>query len=621
MSNSYDDMARYDQFLSQALQQGSEYQQLGANIAENYTDQYQQAKIGSVEAKTMGAELLFTTLPAAFPEVGRAIQKGAQVIKTYGELKEKAVSIQKGLQTLPDDLKSLAGDKYSQIETLVKEGSAKSIAQAQKMIDDLKSQGMAIKDQATSVVENAKSNISNIYQTAKGDLSKVNPDDIIDNVKKSIGYTEPSLLTTKDDLINNYKSLRSKLVDTVQTASKETDTRVAELRARMPNASYSEKLQIQNEIDKVKGSYNDLVGNLKGKLENIKTEAINRATPETRIADMKSSLSEEALSKLRAMTPEDILKSRLPESSITMPSLPSLSEMAEPTTIGDNIAAMSSFKLDDIIAQPTSVAKYIGSKIGLSKTPVVPQELVDKYKQTRDMTDNLSSKLQAETDPGMRESLSRQLSDAKTNLSTQSRLIELEAPKTESLISSASEAGGQMFALFGGAASTAGELRGQVKGAGNILQSSVMQGEATGTLSKLGAQAVGKFTPIAQTTEKAVMEQGTATYMKGQEVASGAKSAVSSTLEQSKGMIGDLTESVASKSSGILESIAEKGVLETLGEVSGLDAIPVVGEIASAAGLVWGAIDGIKDLFSHHSEPAAPVQQQQQASLVRQAGL
>jgi hypothetical protein len=618
MSNSYDDMARYDQFLSQALQQGSEYQQLGANIAENYSNEYQQAKIGSVEAKTMGAELLFTTLPAAFPEVGRAIQKGAQVIKAYGELKEKAVSIQKGLQTLPDDLKSLAGDKYSQIETLVKDGSSKSIAQAQKMIDDLKSQGMAIKGEATSLVENAKSNISNIYQTAKGDLSKVNPDDIIDNVKKSIGYTEPSLLTTKDDLINNYKSLRSKLVDTVQTASDETDKRVGELRARMVNASDTEKIPIQNEIDKVKGSYNDLVGNLKGKLDNIKTEAINRATPTTTIADMKSSLSEEALSKLRAMTPEDILKSRLPESSITMPSLPSLSEMAEPTAVSE---AMSSFKLDDIIAQPTSVAKYIGSKIGLSKTPVVPQELVDKYKQTRDMTDNLSSKLQAETDPAIRENLTRQLSDAKTNLSTQSRLIELEAPKTESLISSASEAGGQMFALFGGAASTAGELRGQVKGAGNILQSSVLQGEATGTLSKLGAQAVGKFTPIAQTTEKAVMEQGTATYMKGQEVASSAKSAVSSTLEQSKGMIGDLTESVASKSSGILESIAEKGVLETLGEVSGLDAIPVVGEVVSAAGLVWGAIDGIKDLFSHHSTPAAPVQQQQQASLVRQAGL
>jgi magnesium-transporting ATPase (P-type) len=72
----------------------------------------------------------------------------------------------------------------------------------------------------------------------------------------------------------------------------------------------------------------------------------------------------------------------------------------------------------------------------------------------------------------------------------------------------------------------------------------------------------------------------------------------------------------------VAEKVGTMGV-EDLAEISGISAIPVVGEVVALGGLVWGAISGIEDLFSHHSSststplPQAPTM----AGIVHQAGI
>jgi len=120
-------------------------------------------------------------------------------------------------------------------------------------------------------------------------------------------------------------------------------------------------------------------------------------------------------------------------------------------------------------------------------------------------------------------------------------------------------------------------------------------------------------------TEQVVSKAATELQAQGSQLASKAQS----TIEASRGAVSDLVENVGAKSSDLLASVAEKGALETLGEITGISAIPVVGEVAALGGLIYGAISGIEDLFSHtSSKPAQPLPQAPvTAGIVHQAGL
>jgi hypothetical protein len=220
-----------------------------------------------------------------------------------------------------------------------------------------------------------------------------------------------------------------------------------------------------------------------------------------------------------------------------------------------------------------------------------------------------------ETNPQVRAELQSTLNDAKTTLNTRSRMLSLGVTEEPSLLSRG--VGGLMEAggVAGGVLSTIDEARGQMRGAGQRIQGGLMQEQAGGIISQRTAQGIQSVKGALGETQAEVAKSGTEL---SEQTAGLAKTAQAS-LETAKSGLTQAGESFAEKGSDILGSIAEKGVLETLGEVTGVAAIPVVGEIAGVAGLAWGAIEGIKDLFSHTSAPKPMVVQQ--AGIVRQAGI
>ena len=97
--------------------------------------------------------------------------------------------------------------------------------------------------------------------------------------KKSIGYTEPSALLSKEQIANNYKTLRNKLTDTMKVASNETDKKIADLREKYNNVtSTQEKDEINNQIQNLRDSYNNVLDDFKGKLDQLKTQSTNAAS-------------------------------------------------------------------------------------------------------------------------------------------------------------------------------------------------------------------------------------------------------------------------------------------------------------------------------------------------------
>jgi hypothetical protein len=491
------DNLNYNNYLNSALNQASQIEQ---QTQESLTN-LQNFASAKTEQKELGGELLFTTLPGVFPEVGRAVQAGAKIFKGIKDLQARGSSIVEGLKTLPDDLKKLAGTKIDQVNQLVTEGSAKSLAQAKQIVEDLKSQGEVLKSQASDLVESAKAKASNIIETANNQRSKL-LDDFVSN----------------NDIFDN---------------------------------GYDEKFN-----------------------------AIKNASPEQLTQILEKS------------APKEILESIKPSTNISDSVLSSIQERLPSTTISS-----------------------IPQKVKVSMNPIVNESDVEKYTQAKTQADTLSSRLMNETNPQVRAELQSTLNDAKTTLNTRSRMLSLGVTEEPSLLSRG--VGGLMEAggVAGGVLSTIDEARGQMRGAGQRIQGGLMQEQAGGIISQRTAQGIQSVKGALGETQAEVAKSGTEL---SEQTAGLAKTAQAS-LETAKSGLTQAGESFAEKGSDILGSIAEKGVLETLGEVTGVAAIPVVGEIAGVAGLAWGAIEGIKDLFSHTSAPKPMVVQQ--AGIVRQAGI
>lgn len=634
----YQDQQIYDNFLSQALSRASEYE----NIGENYSNQLQQSQINSMENKTLGSELLFTTLPGIVPEFGRVVQSVSKIYKTYEDIKSRSSSIIEGIKTLPDDLKKLAGSKIEELNKLVKEGTKESLDKANKIYTDIQSKAVELKGQGEeliktvktgasdiiektkSSVELAKSNVSDIITNVQGDLTKITPDSIINVVSSS--YKLPSELSTKESLLSNFSTFKETAKQTLQKLSDETDNKISELQNKLETATESEKVNINKSIQDLKDNYNNIGESVKNKLDEVKKNTSDRYN------EIKTQVE---------------------------PSEPSIKIVAP--KLYENIPV---------------------SKIGVT----APTEYLDRYKEALSRADKISSQLKQEIDPVTKESLENQLRDAKIDINTSSRLIDLNTPKLEipklnlssesiigksklsiSKISTVSEEstlsklgsgissgiGGilDVGAISGGILGTVEEAKGGMQSISQKIQTGIGQEQALSIATQRGAQVIqagkqalgesqqaiekvgtelqsqveqktGQIMEAGQKvfgeTEKSVMQSSSQAENEASMLAKNTQNA----LETSKTAVSELAENVGAKSSDLLGSIAEKGTLEALGEITGLSAIPVVGEVVGLAGLVWGAVTGIEDLFSHHSSTPAPTPvYAQQASLVHQAGI
>lgn len=824
----YQDQQIYDQFLGEALGRASEYE----NIGENYVNELQQSKISGSEDKTLGSELLFTTLPGVFPEFGRVVQSVAKIYKTYEEIKTKGSSILEGIKTLPADLKALAGTKIEELNRLVKEGSAESINKANKIYSDLQAKALELKGQgeqlvktvktgatevletAKSSVETAKSSINDIISSVQGDLTKITPSSIIDIVSKS--YKLPEELSTKEGLVSNALNFKETAKATLQKLSDETDKQISDLKTKLETATDSEKVNINKSIQDLKDNYNNIGDSIKSKLAEVKQIANNRfeeiqnkarqvteVAPETTPIVQTTSTIEKQIEEHKKIDPMDLesiderldwhqklddlnqslesskIQTSTPAPEVSLPtrnilepapqptpeltptptpvieSKPTVApeptpapapvrqqraqvdddegiqsaprgvsyENARPVTseprpldftseaigfrearpkvnveeqmISDRNEAIRLSKLYEpapTVVSKTSYAKRPTESIGRSQNLTEVSEEFPMKEQLLESTaakdlnvfsetgirqtasnifkssglDNPFSQLAKERETILNKPTTPYLTDAasetiiakgKTAFSkipaiteeTTSALPEVASSllsKVSSGVGGLMEAGGVAGGIFG----TIQEAKGQIQTTGQKIQTGLGQEQALSIVTQKGAEATQAIKQGLQGAEETVTKVGTelqtqATQKAGQVVQAGkqvfgeteqaamkAGSQIQSQAEQlaktgqtalnsTKDTVTDLVQNVGDKSTDLLGSIAEKGILETLGEVTGISAIPVVGEIAGLGGLIWGAVTGIEDLFTHHDSSAPKPQFAQQAQLVHQAGI
>jgi hypothetical protein len=554
MGDIYMDNLNYNNYLSSALNQSAQIEQETQQQLANL----QQFAAGKTEQKELGGELLFTTLPGVFPEVGRAVQAGAKIFKGIQDLQAKGSSIVEGLKTLPDDLKTIAGTKIDQVNKLVSDGTAKSLAQAKQIVEDIKSQGEGLKSQASQLIDTAKENIANVADVANREVN--NATELLQNQGASA-----------------FRDVQKSTTELAQEA-------FGGLKEEVLN-------QGVNVVEKATQGIQEIKSSLPLPLsEGAKTSEVQFDNPlfgESKVGEIVKSQSElenERLTNWVFSRPSGEIKSMFPE--------------VQSSSIVQTV--------------PTQI-REVPQKVKF--TQKAPSDIdINNYNNAKSNADSIQSRLLRETDPSVRADLQLNLKEAQTTLSSRSRLLQL-GDADQSILSRLGSGVGSTLNVGGGVLSTIEEAKGQIKGAGQRAQTTIMQSQATEELSQRGAQAVKAGQEAFGGTEKAAQQAGTEL---SQQTAGIAKSAQAS-LDTAKSGLSELAENVGEKGTDILGSIAEKGVLETLGEVTGLTAIPVVGEIAGVGALAWGAIEGIKDLFSHTSAPKPMVVQQ--AGLVRQAGI
>ena len=557
MGDLYYDNLNFNNYLNSALNQSAQIEQETQQQLANL----QQFAAGKTEQKELGAELLFTTLPGVFPEVGRAVQAGAKIFKGIQDLQAKGSSIVEGLKTLPDDLKIIAGTKIDQVNKLVSDGTAKSLAQAKQIVEDIKSQGEGLKSQASQLIDTAKDNIANVADVANREVS--NATELLQNQgasafrdvqKSTTELAQEAFGGLKEEVLNQGVNVVEKATQGIQ-----------EIKSSLP------LLPASRELEGLKPSLqfdNPLFGQSKV----------------GEIVKSQSELENERLTNWVFSRPSGEIKSMFPE--------------VQSSSIVQTV--------------PTQI-REVPQKVKF--TQKAPSDIdINNYNNAKSNADSIQSRLLRETDPSVRADLQLNLKEAQTTLSSRSRLLQL-GDADQSILSRLGSGVGSTLNVGGGVLSTIEEAKGQIKGAGQRAQTTIMQSQATEELTQRGAQAVKAGQEAFGGTEKAAQQAGTEL---SQQTTGIAKSAQAS-LDTAKSGLSELAENVGEKGTDILSSIAEKGVLETLGEVTGLTAIPVVGEIAGVGALAWGAIEGIKDLFSHTSAPKPMVVQQ--AGLVRQAGI
>lgn len=104
MSNIYLDKERHDMFQ----QKQDELQNSIQSTAENYTNELLQSKLADIQNKTIGSELLFSTIPAG---IGKATETYSRIKDVYNKLKVVKGQISDKVDDIRDKVSNLTGAK------------------------------------------------------------------------------------------------------------------------------------------------------------------------------------------------------------------------------------------------------------------------------------------------------------------------------------------------------------------------------------------------------------------------------------------------------------------------------------------------------------------------------
>jgi len=135
----YNDRMRHDNF--QARQ--DDIQNSIQASADNYTSELNESKIADIQNKTIGSELMFSSIPATF-------SKG---IETFDRVK----GLYKKIQALPEKVSGIVDDAKTQASSLIEDTKAK----AGGLLEDAKGQ-------AGGLLEDAKGQAGGLLEDAKG---------------------------------------------------------------------------------------------------------------------------------------------------------------------------------------------------------------------------------------------------------------------------------------------------------------------------------------------------------------------------------------------------------------------------------------------------------------------
>jgi len=146
----YNDRMRHDNF--QARQ--DDIQNSIQASADNYTSELNESKIADIQNKTIGSELMFSSIPATF-------SKG---IETFDRVK----GLYKKIQALPEKVSGIVDDAKTQASSLIEDTKAK----AGGLLEDAKGQAGGLledaKGQAGGLLEDAKGQAGGLLDSAKG---------------------------------------------------------------------------------------------------------------------------------------------------------------------------------------------------------------------------------------------------------------------------------------------------------------------------------------------------------------------------------------------------------------------------------------------------------------------
>lgn len=629
------DSQNYYTFLQNSLAQSATEQSLGETIQ----SEVQQVAIGSTESQEMGTEILVSTLPAFVPTVIDTYQKVQKIYQNVKDIGSQVGKITDALKTLPNDVKKLYGTKVNQIEALVRDGGSENLAKAKSLYLDLQNTAQKAAQTGKSLATNTANQMV--------DLTK---DTIAKGKDMASGLLEQGK-SIANDATNKFSDITGKSQDIIDKVTVNSADDLKTLRENFLNMKDNFRNLAQEQSNKIDAH----IQNIKDTVPLEQQEALIKEAEDSRTAftnqlkDKYQELKQNTLSKGDS-NPEIVGQFKQQLNNIPKPELaPEPEPVPEPAPIQMTPLETIQSKL------PTNLLE--GENIPMAKS--APQDLIDRYTNARSRADELSRSLQREADPDVRASLTTELQNARTELRTSSRLVELNTPATESVIARVKTAVPKMPTIEINPEEMRGpmtdELYNRIMGRisdmpkpdieslvnKNVIsqteQISTQAEQALNNTKALATQHVEQINNTVKETASQANELASKTTTQASqllnETASQAKSNLTEGVEQSKSLLtnttNDLTQTAknatdlvaenATKLSSAAESISKMGISD-LAEVSGLSAIPVVGEIAGIAALGFGVVSGIKDLFTHSSAPAIQ-QAPTVAGIVHQAGL
>jgi F0F1-type ATP synthase membrane subunit b/b' len=157
MGDIYDDKMRVTFMMTKCVnfqQKQDDIQNSIQASADNYTNELNESKIADIQNKTIGSELMFSSIPATF-------SKG---IETFDRVK----GLYKKIQALPEKVSGIVDDAKTQASSLIEDTKAK----AGGLLEDAKNQAGGLLDyakgQAGGLLDSAKGQAGGLLDSAKG---------------------------------------------------------------------------------------------------------------------------------------------------------------------------------------------------------------------------------------------------------------------------------------------------------------------------------------------------------------------------------------------------------------------------------------------------------------------